>query len=52
MTVARTPTAAIAMEVEVLGLVPLLWRIDESEVAKILQARMDSVSKRVAELEA
>ncbi len=33
-----------------LGLGSFLWGIDESEVAKILQARMDSVSERVAEL--
>jgi hypothetical protein len=52
MNVTRTPTTAIAMEVDVLGLVAFLWRIDESEVAKILRQRMDSVSERVAEFEA
>ena len=52
MNVTRTLTRAIAMEVDVLGLVSFLWRIDESEGAKILRRRMDSVSERVAEFEA
>jgi hypothetical protein len=40
------------MKVDVLGLMSFLWRIDESEVAKILRRRMASVSERVVELEA
>jgi hypothetical protein len=47
---ARALAAGEADDTDVLGLVSFLWGIDESEVAKILQARMGSVSERVAEL--
>ena len=47
---ARVLAAGEADDTDVLGLVSFLWGIDESEVAKILQARMGSVSERVAEL--
>jgi hypothetical protein len=47
---ARVLAAGGADDTDVLGLVSFLWGIYESEVAKILQARMGSISERVAEL--
>jgi len=51
-TAARVLAAGEGDDTGVLGLVSFLWGIDEGEVAKILQARMGSVSERVAELKA
>ncbi len=48
---ARVLAAEEGNDTGVLNLVPFLWGIDESEAAKVLRRRVDSVSERVAVLE-